>query len=95
MPRYTYTRLTVMCYHIKHFPTDQMREAVAYLKEQPQTPLVGLVGNAHIQDELFQLGAAPMLHLDRLTGMTPKQVWEVFDVQVSDQVAYFRKRFGS
>ncbi len=84
-----------MCYDIKHFSTDRMREAVEYLKKQPQTPLVGLVGSTHVQDELFQLGATPMLHLDRLTGMTPKQVWDAFDVQVSDQVAYFRKRSAS
>ncbi len=69
-----------MCYQIKHFPIDQMREAVEYLKKQPQTPLVGLVGNALVKDGHFQLGATPMLHLDRLTGMTPTQVWHAFDV---------------
>ena len=84
-----------MCYDRKHFPIDRMREAVEYLKSQPQTPFVGLVGETHVRDERFQLGATPMLHLDRLTGMTPKQVWDAFDVQVSDQVAYFRKRLAS
>ncbi len=84
-----------MCYDRKHFSIDQIRPAVEYLKQQPQTPFVGLVGEALVREERFQLGATPMLHLDRLTGMTPKQVWDAFDVQVSDQVAYFRERFGS
>lgn len=71
-----------------------MREAVAYLKEQPQSDYVGLsaITNYRSKEFRFRLQASPMITLKEIIGRTPKQLWETFDADVTRQIKYFEQR---
>ena len=96
MPLYKYVYLEVVCLDRKRFSLDQMREAVAYLKQQPQSEYVGLSATTHYQSEefSFRLKAAPMITLKNIIGRTPKEIWEMFDTEVTRQVKYFEHRMS-
>lgn len=96
MPLYKYEYLEVFCLERKRFRLDQMREAVAYLKEQPQNEYVGLsaMTNYHSREFGFRLRATPMINLKKIIGRTPKQLWEMFDAEVTSQIKYREQRFG-
>jgi len=64
------------------FEVGQLREAVEYLKLQPQTPFVGLVARTHTTAGRYKLMAEPMLSLDEILGKTPSEVWALFDAGV-------------
>ena len=40
----------------------------------------------------FRLEAKPMLTLDQIIGRTPKELWELYDAEVTRQVKYFEGR---
>ena len=96
MALYKYEYLEVVCMERRKFRLDQMREAVAYLREQPESEYVGLaaITNYHSKEFGFRLQASPMITLKNITGRTPKQLWETFDERVTRQVKYFEHRFG-
>jgi hypothetical protein len=96
MPLYKYEYLEVTCLERKKFRVDQMRDAVAYLKEQPQSEYVGLsaITHYHSREFGFRLKASPMINLKNITGRTPKQLWEMFDADVTRQVKYFEHRMS-
>ena len=80
--KYTYSTLRVMVYHDKYFPIDQLREAVEYLKTQPQTEHTGLMARTLTTAGDYKLLAEPILPLDKILGMTPREVWAEFDAAV-------------
>lgn len=96
MPLYKYEYLEVMCLERKRFRLDQMREAVEYLKEQPESDYAGLsaVTSYHSKEFGFRLRASPMITLKNIIGRTPKQLWEMFDAEVSSQIRYREARFS-
>ena len=96
MALYEYDYLEVVCMERRRFRLDQMREAVEYLREQPESDYVGLsaVTRYHSKEFGFRLKASPMITLKNITGRTPKQLWETFDERVTRQVKYFEYRFS-
>ena len=95
MPLYRYEYFEVTCLERKRFRLDQMREAVEYLKgQQPQSEWVGLTAVTHYKSKeyRFRLEAKPMLTLDQIIGRTPKELWELYDAEVTRQVKYFEGR---
>lgn len=88
MPLYDYKYLEVTCFKRREFRPNQMRQAVEYLRTQPQGRFVGL--SAYVSVKLPQydhwLRAAPLIHLDSIIGKTPKQVWDMFDAEVTAQI---------
>ena len=96
MPSYKYEYLEVTCLERRKFRVDQMREAVAFLREQPQSEYVGLsaITNYHSKEFGFRLQASPMITLKTIIGRTPKQLWEMFDADVTSQIKYFEGRFS-
>ena len=80
--KYEYSTLRVMVYHDKYFPVDQLREAVEYLKTQPQSEHTGLVARTLTAAGTYKLLAEPMLSLGEITGKTPGEVWAAFDAGV-------------
>lgn len=92
MPEYAYDRLTVMCRDRKHFAVNELREAVEYLKLQPESEFIGVQAEVTIKAGKFILGAAPMLKLRELLGKRPSEVWAMFDADVSRQRDYFIER---
>jgi len=71
-----------MCYDAKWFAVDQLREAVEYLRSQPQTPHTGLIARTNTNAGRYKLSAEPMLLLDQILGKTPSEVWAAFDLEV-------------
>ena len=96
MPLYKYEYLEVTCLQVKRFRLEQMREAVEYLKQQPQTEFVGLSAITHYKSEKyrFQLKASPLIHLNDILGRTPRELWEMFDADVTQKVKYFEGRMS-
>lgn len=97
MPLYKYEYLEVTCLQVKRFRLDQMREAVEYLKkQQPQSEWVGLTAVTHYESKecSFQLKASPLIHLNDILGRTPRELWEMFDAEVTRQVKYFEGRMS-
>jgi hypothetical protein len=82
MMKYAYSALRVMCYNAKYFAIDQMREAVEYLKTQPQTEFTGLQATTSTTAGPYKLLAQPILPLDQIIGKTPAEVWDAFDAGV-------------
>jgi len=80
--KYAYSTLRVMCYHSREYRVDQMREAVEYLKTQPQTEFTGLQARTSTTAGPYKLQAEPRLPLDKILGKTPAQVWDMFDAEV-------------
>ena len=95
--KYEYTELIVMCYEAKIFRIDRLREAVDYLKQQPQTGFVGLVAvTLYTSPEYgFQLRARPTLPLERIAGKRPAEVWPLFDHKVDQDIFSLKRRFTS
>jgi hypothetical protein len=85
--QYLYEGLKVMCYHSREFSVDQLREAVEYLKTQPQTEFTGLVAMTSTTAGPYKLLAQPMLSLDQVIGKKPSEVWALFDADVDRQRA--------
>jgi len=52
----------------RFFGIDQLRDAVEYLKLQPQTGFIGLVAETHVRAERFELYAQPMLQLATISA---------------------------
>lgn len=94
MPRHRYIQLQVMCSDLMNFPLDQLREAVEYLRHQPQTGYTGLIAQADVETEQFKLLAQPMLQLSEIIGKTPAEVWDAFDADVDRQVAGLIERYA-
>ncbi len=96
MALYKYEHLEVVCTERRKFRLDQMREAVAYLREQPESDYIGLsaITNYHSKEFGFRLKASPMITLKNITGRTPNQLWEMFDADVTQQIKYFEGRFS-
>lgn len=80
--KYAYSTLRVMCYNAKYFAVDQLREAVEYLKTQPQTKFTGLQATTSTTAGTYKLLAQPILPLDQILGKTPREVWAAFDVEL-------------
>ena len=97
MSRYYYTELVAMCFHGRSFGVNHMREAVAYLKTQPQTAFTGLCATVSYKSEkyTFQLGTSPMVSLEQIAGKLEAEVWEMFDRKIDDQISYFEGRFST
>lgn len=96
MPLYRYTHLEVTCLNVKKFPINEMRAAVEYLKQQPQSEYVGLsaVTNYVSKEYRFKLRAAPLINLKDIIGKTPRELWEMFDADVTRQIRYFEGRMS-
>lgn len=97
MPLYKCEYLEVTCLERKRFRLDQMREAVEYLKkQQPQSEWVGLTAVTHYDSKeyTFRLGAKPMLTLDQIFGRTRKELWELYDTEVTQKIKYFEGRMS-
>lgn len=94
MPLYEYAYLEVICFESKRFRVDQMREAVEYLRKQPDREYMGLVAVTHYKSKepRFGLQARAFIHLKDLAGLTPNKVWKIFDAEVTKQVRYLEGR---
>lgn len=95
MPRYRYLHFEATCYNVRQFRVDQMREAVDYLKTQPQTKYAGLCAKCDYKSPThrFWLGTKPLIQLEKVKGKTPREVWEMFDADVTRQIKYFENRW--
>ncbi len=87
MPRYRYRKLRVMCYQARDFGTNQLRQAVEYLRIIEQTNHTGLAAIGVITPAgRYKLIREPMLNLLEITGRTPSEVWDIFDRKTYDWI---------
>ena len=82
----------------RKFGRAQLREAVDYLRtvDGPNAVLVAEVSTRGTWPDgtvMFRLGAKPQLRLAEIVGLTPRQVWEIFDAHVDEGRKGLARRF--
>lgn len=88
MARFEYEKLIAMVYEKREFLPSELREAVEYLKTQPQVEgFTGLAASVTVRAGEYVLLAEPVLPLNTILGRTPSEVWAMFDVKVQTEIS--------
>jgi len=80
--RYVYENLYVRYQAAKDFAVDELQDAIAYLRTQPEKECGGLTAVTHATVGQYRLRAEATLSFDELRRKTPDEIWSAFDAEV-------------